>query len=447
MSRLRLRAVGASQRMLRCAVSYAAVLALSGCAALEGSAPTQLQELPEGVVSPSDYTALEPASPLGNLSMSLDQVAMERSVAVQEVRAAQARLAAQGFERGPQVRPTGSVDLTGDNDASFGISLEQVIWDGGRTRTRMDAAQFRVASAALQAWDGRNEDVYEGLEAYVNMARFQARLRAYNSLGRTLEELTDLLDIRASGGVAGGGEALRMSVARQELQREVIADTAALRQARSDLRQLVPDDLQVAPLSDLTGAAASCRRTWPNSEPPTDALARMDVSRSRLAENLLRAQRFPRLVLGAGAAITNVASGITPGVNVELDASDMLGFESGRVIEAAALDSRAALVTYQVQLDDTRADLSRLEANYIEHRSSLEQLTALQDANEASVDLYRTQLDSGTISLVEGINLYDEVTNTELDIIDVHAAILLNCLQSAEIRGLLVPFIEPDDDA
>lgn len=113
-------------------------------------------------------------------------------------------------------------------------------------------------------------------------------------------------------------------------------------------------------------------------------------------------------------------------------------------MEAAELESEATLAAYETQRMDTQAELARLEANHAEYQDGLRQLRRLQRANRETVDLYREQLAAGSIPLVEGIALYREVTQTEIDIIDLHADALINCLRSSQVRGFLAPYASED---
>lgn len=413
---------------------------LSACSGAGDASERAFQQAPQGVAPPSSYVSLEPDGSLMPLAGQLDAATIERSAIVQEERVARARLAARGYDRLPQVRPAGSLEFDDGPQATVGPSVEQVMFDGGRSRASMGEAEIGVVIAGLRAWAARNEGVYEGLRAYVDMSRYQARLRVYASIEDELGELNELLELRASGGVSDRGELLRMNVALQELQREIVGDRAALRQAGSDLVRYLPGAEGRQPLRDLARASAECNRQWPETEAPMDALARVQVDRTRNAEDYTRAQRFPRLVLGAGAAVTNLASAVTPGVSVNVDATDMLGMGAQARVEAAELESEATLAAYQTQRMDTQAELARLDANYAEYREGLRQLQALQRSNRETVDLYREQIEAGSIPLVEGIALYREVARTEADIIDLHADALINCLRSSQVRGLLAPF-------
>jgi len=425
------------------AVSVCVFLAACGGAGDIASRDTQAP--PDDVAPPSSYVSLAPDGSLHALATQLDQATIERSAIVQEERVARARLVARGYDRYPQVRPTGSVELEDGPQATVGPSVEQVVFDAGRSRASMGEAEIALVTAGLRAWAARNEGVYEGLRAYIDMSRYQARLRVYASIEAELEELNELLELRASGGVSDRGELLRMNVAMQEIQREIVGDTASLRQARSDLVRHLPTAGDIRPLRDLAAATRECRRSWPETEAPQDALARVQVDRSRNTEEYTRAQRFPRLVLGAGAAVTNLASAITPGLSVNVDASDMLGMGGRARVEAAELESEATLAAYETQRMDTQAELARLEANHAELQDGLRQLQRLQRANRETVDLYREQLAAGSIPLVEGIALYREVTQTEVDIVDLHADALINCLRASQVRGILAPFTTDGD--
>ena len=159
---------------------------------------------------PSSKSSLAPGTRLATLAKQLDQVAIEQSSALHELRAAEAGLAARRFERYPQIRPTASAPLTGGGSAAVGVSVEQTIWDGGRVRARLSALELRIAEAHMEAWRARNEAVYEGLRAFLEMSRLQGRIDVNGDLQNDLKTLAYLLETRASGGVADRGELLRI---------------------------------------------------------------------------------------------------------------------------------------------------------------------------------------------------------------------------------------------
>jgi hypothetical protein len=127
-----------------CAVLTVPVL---GC----GQTPTSLpsQELPveagtegimnnpaaphlEATVRPATRTNLVAGTRLSTLAERIDAVAIVRSSAVQQVRAAEAELQARRFDNYPQLRPTASAPLTAGVHATTPSSSDHWL------RTRLD---------------------------------------------------------------------------------------------------------------------------------------------------------------------------------------------------------------------------------------------------------------------------------------------------------------------
>jgi outer membrane protein, adhesin transport system len=438
-------------RGFACAVLTVPVL---GCAQGPTSSPSQ--ELPaeagtevltdtpaapplEATVRPATRTNLVAGTRLSTLAAQIDEVAIVRSSTVQQVRAAEAELQARRFDSYPQIRPTASAPLTGGGSASLGLSIEQLIWDGGRIRARLSDAELKIAEASLRAWAERNEAVHDGLEAYVNMARYEARIVELGRLNQKLGEIKSLLETRLAGGVADRGELLRMNVALQELKRRLVSDTAALRQARADFLRQLPDAINTPSLPDLRAASSQCSRVWPVSEAPADALARVTTARAAISEEVVRAQRFPKVLL-AGSSNYSQDGFSEPTIGIRLDASDMLGLGRKANLEAAEASSQAAAAAYALQKDETMTDLARLDADFDRLQSDVASLREFVQQNEASLDLYEEQLDAGSIALTDGIVLHREQSDTLITLIDVEADSLLNCLSSSARRGLLARF-------
>ena len=393
---------------------------------------------------PTSATILVEGSRLFELAGRLDQVAIAQSSALPKVQAAQAQLRALQFERYPQIRPTASAPLT-VGSVSLGLNIEQLIWDGGRLRGRMTDAEIKVAEASLRAWAERNAAVYDGLEAYVDIARYEARLAALTGLKEELDAILLLLQARAEGGVADRGELLRMNAALQSVDRRTVADRSALRQAQTDLSRLSAGAANTASLSDLGTATSQCNRSWPDSEAPADALARVSLSRAEVSEDVVRARRFPRVVL---SGVSNYSRDVwsEPAIGIQLDASDMLGLGRRSNVDTAIASTRAADAAYALQKDETQADLTRLEADYDGLRADATSLRSLVQQSEATLNLYKEQLDAGSIPLIEGILLHQERVDTLISIIDVEGDILMNCLRSSQRRGLLARFGAIDGD-
>ena len=403
--------------------------------AQEARAPAEPAAMPRRPIS---ATSLVEGSRLAELAGRLDQVAIEQSASLPEIQAAQAQLRALGFERYPQIRPTASAPLT-DGSVSLNLNIEQLIWDGSRLRGRMTDAEIKVAEASLRAWAERNAAVYDGLEAYVDIARYQARLAALSGLKEELDAILLLLQTRAEGGVADRGELLRMNTALQSVDRRTVANRSSLRQAQTELPRLLAGARIPTSFSDIGTAANQCSRSWPDSEAPADALARVALSSAEVSEDIVRARRFPRVVLSGGSNYSQDGWS-EPAIGIQLDTSDMLGFGRRNNVDAAIASTRAADASYALQRDETQADLAHLKAEYDGLRADATSLRALAQQSEAMLALYKEQLNAGSIPLTEGIVLHQERVDTLISLIDVEGDILMNCLRSSQRRGLLARF-------
>ena len=366
-----------------------------------------------------------------------DRYAVERSAAVQDYTAAQADYLAVQFNRYPQIMPTASAPLDGDGEISIGLNIYQTLWDAGRTSAQLSSADHSIEKALVRAWAARNQAIGEGLLALVNFTRFEARLHQLTHLQTKLEVIEELIQVRVEGGVADRGEILRVGVAQQEIHRQILSDRAAQRQAKADLEQRLPygSEIQVPPLNAIS---KQCYRDWPEQEFISDALARIEEQQVASDEQLTRAQLFPRLLL-TGETINSGSGWSKPSLGLRVDASDMLGLGRRGSLEASAARTRAANVSYSMQQEQSRAEILKQDNEFKGLELDFASLRILSEETRSAIDLYDEQLDAASISLTDGIALYREYTDTRLSLINVEADMLLNCLRSAEFRGLLAP--------
>lgn len=387
----------------------------------------------------TNMVSFENGTPLASLAARLDTVAITKSPAVRDLRAARARLYAKKYDLLPSLKPAARIPLSGGGDPSIGLAIEQVVWDGGRIRSGISVAEYQVVEAALTAWIDRNDTIYDGVSAYIDMSRHKSRLAVYNQLWRDLSSLNELLQTRESGGVADRGELLRMSVALQEVQREMLSDEAEVRKAESELARLLTEQSPPRAITISDAAIKSCRMSWPERELPADAIARFELAQRRAQEANTKARKWPSVV--AGAATSYVTGGsVNPNLALELDSEDMLGLGRRGNIAAAESNTQSARSAYSLQKEDTRAELSRLEADHKSTLKDIAQMASLEKSSRGSLALYHEQLEAAKIPLTEGITLYREAAETRLLLADLRADLLSTCTRIAQVRGTLAPF-------
>lgn len=376
---------------------------------------------------------------LGILARYLDEIAIKQSPAVNEYLAASATLRARKYDFYPTLRPTASIPLDQSNQETFGIALEQSIWEGGRVQTRLQDTILKVEEARLSAWKERNDTVYTGLKAYIDLTRYNLRIANFEAFKSDLGEIADLMESRLAGGVSDRGELLQVKSATQELQRRIVRDSATQQLARSELLRRLPDTTLVPDYIDLRSAAQLCDRKWPTLVPPQVELKKNDWDRARVALDSVQAQRFPRVLL-SGSVSYSPNGWSEPAIGIRLDASDMLGFGRKGNIDSADATMRAAEAAYHLSNEDMEAELAKGESDFLSLMTEVNALKKLTEQNLATLQLYSEQLEAGSIPITQGIVYHRELAETRNALVDAKSNIILNCLESAKNRGLLASY-------
>lgn len=422
---------------------------LSGCTGPTIESPTAVSARPVKDLATSETDidleasktleiSLVSGSNLAELAELLDRAATSKSSFVHESSAAEAALIAAKFDKFPQVKPSASAPFIGSSNGSavFGLNIEQTVWDGGRVRAKLANSKLSVEEARLNLWMERNQAVLDGLVIFIKIARVHAEIGKFLEQKSHLDSIYLHLQTRLSGGFSDRGELLRVTTALQEVGRRLLSSKARLRQLKADLSRLLPPDTLVSSQPALSVMASECSRSWPLLASPVVSLARISLLRAEASQLSISARRSPKFLITADTEYSQ-AGWSSPVVGFRLDASDMLGF--GRKNNLAASDAAAssAKALYELQRQETHAQLTRLNSEFEGINVDIFELRKLVEHNINIIDLYLEQLNSGTISLTDGIGLYRELTETQIALLDAESDLVLNCLRSSQIRGLL----------
>ena len=383
-------------------------------------------------------------SELAKLGEHLDDEFLVRAGAVQELRAAQARFKAAKFDRFPKVLPTASYSLEGGGGTSVGVGVEQTLLDFGATKAKIESAELDIQEKRMNLWVDRNQTVFDGLSAYLEITRISNRLRVYQNLEGELKDLNKLVVARSSGGVADRGESLRVVSAQQEVQRGIIEDTSILNEAKSQLARLMTPDTEVPKASTMKKVEAMCRRNHQPGSLPEVVLAEINHAKTKMELRSAHSRKFPKIVLNA--ALNRAIPGVTfnPTAGVNLDSSSLLGLGRKQTILAAEADVEGARLTLDRTRKSTKAELRQYDVEYKGLQASKRTLSSLISSKNETVSLYREQIKAGAMELPEGISFLRERADTQLLMLDVEADIIENCLTLALKRGALAQ-IELDD--
>ncbi|WP_306045128.1 TolC family protein [Nioella sp. MMSF_3534] len=376
-------------------------------------------------------------SSLWDLATIIDSAAIERSAALHDVQAARANLAATRFERYPQIRPSASVPLTGSGQPQAGLYVDQLLWDGGRTRAQIGIAELDLFEAETSAFIERNDFLIDGLFHVSDYLRLQARLDVNRTYEFELVRLMNIVEDRVDGDVSDRGEYLRLNAMLQGVRRQLASDRALLTQAESELNRITGTSSWTQEIPSHSEVAEMCRVVGRDGHSLDVVQAQINAQRAELQQAATASRRVPRLVAEAGTAYS--ATGLSePTFGIRLDASDLLGFGRRHIMSAS--ESNVSASRRNVAISEIEAD-ARLEAWLSEHNArtvEIRQLEEIHENNRETIELYLEQVEAGVIQVSDGIDFYREQVETQISLIEARMHQFNTCLQISWMQGRLL---------
>ncbi|HEX2224267.1 MAG TPA: TolC family protein [Thermoanaerobaculia bacterium] len=347
-----------------------------------------------------------------------------------------------------------------ENQYSLGLSVSQLLFDGGQTRARIRAAEAQVRSSEIGSQSALAQTLLDVTQAYFD-AQLTDRLVeiAEASLGQQ-EEILRQTEVARRVGDRSEFELLRARVARDNLLPTLIRQRTQRGEAYLRLKQLlnVPaeDNLQlttgveepVTRLAQLTGTPADIGAEAPLSAPDDRAPVR------QAAENVLaseaqfaeaRGQRWPTVALSSSfAPVAFPADGIPDFGDFREDWSVTLslsvplltwGRQAGteRVAEGSLSEARARLrqVREAAALDTQVA------------RNDLADAQATLAANTSTSQEARRAFSIAQLQFREGIASQIELADARLllEQAEVNRALALRDVQVARARLFLLEYL------
>lgn len=379
--------------------------------------------------------ALRSQTALGTLALRANDLAIERSPTVFDLRAAEAESAAERAAWFPRIRPVATAGLGGVS-SGVGLSVTQLIHDFGQTRNRREKAEILRVLTELEFWAERNDDVLEALNSYVDAVEANEILLVRGALEDRLAELASREEQRLAAGVVAQGDALFIDVTRQENRRETIRARAELAEAQQKLQQDtgVLADGQVG--LRFPAVAGACTPPGRRDYAPELLRARMAVELTELEQQEARRALFPRVAAEASILSTDGSAPTETG-RIALDGGSLAGGGGRLRAEAAELRVSAA----ERELRNTSAELAReLDRLTAERRLFERQRSDYEDlirTNERSLELFQDRFAAGAASTSEAVRIEAERTANRIAVLETNALLARNCLNTARLFGAL----------
>jgi adhesin transport system outer membrane protein len=359
----------------------------------------------------------------------------------QEFAAAQGALEGAKWQRYPSLSVSGAA-LGSNGAAPSTVSVQQVLWAGGRIDAGIAAADARMLAANAATLVEEQSVLERTVGAYVELQRQQARLLASEDNVRRHEDLYGLIARRVGQEVSSAADsALALArLAQSRAERQQIS--AAIGNARSALQSLsgevvrgvVAFDAPSPGFASVQEAMAAAERFSPDIARQRSladaATGDLDVRKGQLMPSLAaRVEHLRNPIIGIHSSTDRalLAFEFQPGAGLS-------SFSAVREAEARRLAALSAVEGSRLELEQ------KLNSAWIDALSSSSQrepLRLLARTNGAIVDSFLRQYRVGRKSWLDVLNAQREAVQARYSLADVDAQALSGALRVRILTGVL----------
>ena len=359
----------------------------------------------------------------------------------QEFAAAQGALEGARWQRYPSLSVSGAA-LGSNGAAPSTVSVQQILWSGGRIDGSIAAADSRMTAAAAGTLVEEQIVLERTVAAYVELQRQQARLVASEENVRRHTELYGLIARRVGQEVSSAADSAlataRLAQARAERQQI----SAAIGNARAALQSLSGEAVRtVVALDAPILGFASVQEALAAAESFSPEIARQRSLAAAATSDIdvRKGQLMPTLA----ARVEHLRNPII-GVNSSTDRA-LLAFEfqpgAGLSAFSAVREAEARRLAAMSAVEGSRLDLEqKLNAAWIDAQSSATQrepLRILARTNVAIVDSFLRQYRVGRKSWLDVLNAQREAVQALYALADVDSQALSGALRVRLVTGAL----------
>lgn len=344
-------------------------------------------------------------------------------VAQAELREAKMRAVARDKNWLPSIGPTISLNALGEFAA--GLIVDQVLYDNGKRKAERAFAAADVEVSAVALTQDANDRVYEGLALYVTAAEAREKAAmAARGLGR-MREFDRVVKERVRGGVSSLSDQRVVRTTISAMEQELATHREAQESATAELRSMAGG----ATFPDMTQAVAL--RVPDNSLEPLSVIrARAEAKRTRAETEAQNAGLFPALT-------ASTVLGQRDSAEIEFGGTATLGLGTGA--EMAAGEARADAADAAV--NRAREEAARTRARYEARLAALmrqeRDVAELAQQSRANYRLFQDQFEYGKKTVMDVLNVYEQMVRDELQHIDIKYDIVLTQLEAARQAGVL----------
>ncbi|PTQ73312.1 TolC family protein [Celeribacter persicus] len=394
-----------------------------------GTTPTPTHALSaanEGEGSPliSDLLARQSVLPAGSAydRVASAVLATSSGVAQAELRASKMRAVAREKNWLPTIGP--EISLTSLGKLAGGLLVEAALYDNGKRKAERAFAAADVEVSAVALSQDMNDRVYDGLTLYITISEAREKAdMAERGLGR-MREFNRVVTERVKGGASSLSDQRVVRSIISEMEHEARTHREAETSAREELGSFT-GGANLPVMEQVMGIAL-----------PASSLIPLDVLRAEAEakRTVAEAQAERAAMLPTLSASTLLGQSNSSGLSYE---GGGLGLGTAAEIEASRAREAAAQATVTQARETAARRAARAESKLTALRRQERDAADLVQQTRANYRIFQDQFEAGQKSVMDVLNVYEQMIREELKHIDLKYEIALTELEIARDKGAL----------
>jgi outer membrane protein len=334
---------------------------------------------------------------------------------------------------------------------SGGVALRQSIWEGGRIRANLSAAEARVEAARARLKAVENGVIVSTVTAYADVIRTGALVDLNEGQVKVLEQ-----QLRASSDRFEVGDVTRTDVAQSEARlafaranlvsargQRVIAEQAYRRLVGRDPVGLAP----LPPLPTVPPTAEDARsQAFANN--PTLLATRLEERAALSDVRAAKAGRLPSVGVSATATYTHLAGGAfgVGGFGPSLGVNAAMPLFTGGLIAAQVRQAQARQSERLEEIAQTERRVGELSVdNWTLVRTGeavIESAKVQVSANALAAEGVRQENQVGSRDILDVLNAEQELLNSRVNLVQAERDRYVAAFQLFETMGAIDPVLD-----
>lgn len=366
------------------------------------------------------HSVLAPGSAYDTVAEAV--LATSSGLAEAELRASKMRAVARSHNWLPTIGP--SISLTSLGTVAAGLLVDVTLYDNGKRKAERAFAAADVEVSAVALSQDVNDRLYEGLTLYITISEAREKAgMATRGLGR-MQEFNRVVTERVKGGASSLSDQRVVRSIISEMQHEAATHREAGESAEAELATLT-GAANLPALDQATGVPAPTLSVPQLSVLRAEAEAKRTVAEAQAA----RAGLLPSLSAGTILGQSNSSS---------IDyAGEGLGLGTSAEMEALKARERAAEAQVGQAREEANRKRARLDSRLSALRRQERDAAGLVEQTRANYRIFQDQFEAGQKSVMDVLNVYEQMIREELKHIDLKYEIALSELEMARLYGAL----------